>query len=235
MNKKILFLIFTLSVSIVFSQEDMPQKKNILKFSTGYTIGYLKNLSFAPVSKYDYNAVNFQLGYTRTTKRNKLVEFQLGLFDSELETNIIAEPNPRYSKIVLDISSLKRVYNNSNFKIHLGLQSQTNIAAYYKGDYFDAQQKLGIASRFSYAFSDKQSLSSKLTIPIFLFRASSFEDGFYSLGKYQSLLWTTEYNYSLSEHFDITANYNFNYDRLQIFETYRELQHQFNLGINFKF
>ena len=74
-------------MSIVFSQEDTTQKKNSLKFSTGYTFGYLKNLSFASVSKYNHSAINFQLANTRTTKRNKLVEFQLGLFDSELETN----------------------------------------------------------------------------------------------------------------------------------------------------
>ncbi|KAG1658333.1 putative metalloprotease [Nymphon striatum] len=49
--------------------------------------------------------------------------------------------------------------------------------------------------------------------------------------KYQSLLWTMEYKYLLTKNFDLKVNYNFNYDRLQISNAYRELQHQLNLGV----
>ena len=58
---------------------------------------------------------------------------------------------------------------------------------------------------------------------------------FYTLDNYQSVLWDLEYGYKLSNHFDVKAIYNFNYSRLQVPSAYRELQHQLNLGINYKF
>ena len=235
MNKIILSLIFLLSITYTLAQEDSIPKKNSLEFSTGYTNGYLKNLSFAPVARYDYNALNYQLKYKRTTKRDKLFEVQLDYLNTELETNIIPEPNPQYSKIVLNISSLKQVYKNEKLKIHLGLQTQTNVSSFYEWNQYDFQQKLGIAGRFTYQIDEKQSLSSQLTIPLIMLRTSTFDENFYSLGKYQSVLWTTEYKYKLSKKLDLEANYSFNYDRLQISNAFRELQHQINLGINYKF
>ncbi|WP_299800299.1 hypothetical protein [uncultured Maribacter sp.] len=235
MNKIILSLIFLLSITYTFSQEDLIPKKNSLEFSTGYTIGYLKNLSFAPVARYDYSGLNYQLKYNRTTKRDKLFEVELNYLTTELETNIIPEPNPQYSKIVLNISSLKEIYKNEKLKIHLGLQTQTNVSSFNDWKQYDFQQKLGIAGRFTYQIDDKQSLSSKLTIPLVMFRTSTFDENFYSVGKYQSILWTTDYKYTLSKNLDVKANYSFNYDRLQISNAFRELQHQINLGINYKF
>lgn len=235
MNKKFLFLIFVLSISVIIAQESVPQKKNGLQFSTGYTIGYLKNLSFAPVSRYDYSALNYQLEYSRTTKREKLFEVDLSYLDSELETNIIPEPNPQYSKLVLNFSLLKEIYKNEKLNIHLGLQTQTNISSFYSWKQYDFQQKFGIAGRINYRLNSKNSIVSKISIPFILGRISTFEEGFYSLSKYQGFIWTTKYNYILSKHFDLIAHYNFNYDRLQISNAFRELQHQINLGINYKF
>ena len=68
-----------------------------------------------------------------------------------------------------------------------------------------------------------------------MWRTATFEENAYSLGRYQSILWNTTYKYELSKHFDVKATYNFNYDRLQISSAYRELQHQLNVGINYKF
>jgi hypothetical protein len=235
MNKTILSIVFLLSITSVFAQEDSRTKKNSLEFSTGYTNGYLKNLSFAPVVSYDYSGLNYQLKYTRITKRDKLFEVQLYYLDSELETNIIPESNPQYSKVVLNFSSLKQVYKNEKFSIYLGLQTQTNVSSFNDWKQYDFQQKLGIAGRFSYQVDEKQSVSSKLTIPLVMWRTSTFEENFYSIGKYQSVLWTTDYKYTLSKNVDVEASYNFNYDRLQISDAFRELQHQINLGINYKF
>ena len=235
MTKTIFSLVFLLSISNVFAQLDSIPKRNSLEFSTGYTIGYLKNLSFAPVARYNYSGMNYQLKYNRITKRDKLFEVQLDYLNTELKTNIIPEPNPQYSKIVLNVSSLKEVYKNEKLRIHLGLQTQTNVSSFYDWEQYDFQQKLGIAGRFSYQIDDKQSLSSKLTIPFVMWRTSTFEENFYSLGKYQSVLWITDYRYALSNNFDVKVGYNFNYDRLQISNAFRELQHQINLGINYKF
>jgi len=235
MTKIILSLVFLLSISNVFAQSDSIPKINSLEFSTGYTNGYLKNLSFAPISSYEYNALSYQLKYNRTTKGDKLFEVQLDYLNTELETSIIPEPNPQYSKIVLNISSLKQVYKNERLKIHLGLQTQSNVSSFYEWNQYDYQQKLGIAGRLSFQVDNKQSLSSKLTIPFVMWRTSTFEENFYSLGKYQSVLWITDYRYALSNNFDVKVGYNFNYDRLQISNAFRELQHQINLGINYKF
>jgi hypothetical protein len=235
MTKTVISLIFLVSISNVFAQADSLPKKNSLEFSTGYTNGYLKNLSFAPVSSYDYSTLNYQLKYSRTTRREKLFEVQLDYLNTELETNIIPESNPEYSKIVLNFSSLKQVYNNEKLKIHLGVQTQTNVSSFYDWKQYDFQQKLGIAGRFTLQIDDKQSLSSKLTIPLVMWRTSTFEENFYSIEKYQSVFWTTEYKYALSKNLDIEASYNFNYDRLQISDAFRELQHQINFGINYKF
>ena len=235
MNKIILSLIFLLSITYTLAQEDSIPKKNSLEFSTGYTNGYLKNLSFAPVARYDYSGLNYQLKYNRTTKRDKLFVVQLNYISTELETNIIPEPNPQYSKIVLNVSSLKEIYKNQKLKIHLGLQTQSNVSSFNDWKQYDFQQKLGIAGRFTYQIDNKQSLSSKLTIPLVMWRTSTFEENFYFIEKYQSVLWNSEYKYSLSEKLNIKANYSFNYDRLQISNAFRELQHQINLGINYKF
>jgi hypothetical protein len=224
-----------LSYTTGFAQTETNTKKNNLEFSTGYNVGFLKNLDFAPVRNYDYNSLNYQLRYTLTTKREKLFEVQLDYLNSELETNIIPESNPQYSKIVLNFTSLKQVYKNEKVKIHIGLQGQTNVSSYLDWKIYDFQQKLGIASRFTFKIDEKHSLSSKLTIPLIMWRISTFEENLYSLKRYQSVLSSTEYKYALSKKIDLKANYNFNYDRLQISSAYRELQHQINLGINFKF
>ena len=220
---------------LMAQEETINNKKNKLEFSGGYTSGALQNLAFAPVRRYNYNALNYRLKYTRITKREKLVEVQLDYLNSELETIIIPEQNPEYSKIMLSFSALKQIYKNDKLKIHLGLQTQTNASSYFDWEFFDLQQKLGIKAGLNYTLDSKHSINATLTFPFILGRISSFEDGFYSLGKYQSILWTTGYKFTLSRHLDLKANYNFNYDRLQIFEAYREVQHQFNLGINFKF
>ncbi|MDY8136057.1 hypothetical protein [Aquimarina sp. 2201CG5-10] len=232
--RKYVFAILCLSILSLYAQ-DKIQKKNSFEFSTGYNSGFLKNLDFAPVSSYDYNALNYQLRYTRITKREKLFEVQLDYLNSELETHIIPELNPQYSKITLNFSSLKRVFDNNKLTIHLGLQTQTNVSSYLKWQLYDFQQKLGIAGRFTFRVNEKHSLSSKLTLPFILWRTSTFDENFYSLKRYQSVLWSTEYKYKLSNHFDAKVYYNFNYDRLQISNAYRELQQQISLGINFKF
>jgi len=237
MKMKLLFLIVisTLFYNTIFGQTETNAKKNNLEFSTGYNSGSLKNLVFAPVSRYDYNGLNHQLKYTRTSKKENLFEIQLDYLNTELKSDVIPVLNADYSKIGMNFSYLKRVYNKNRFAIHVGLQSQTTISSYINWKAYDFQQKLGIAGRFTFQLDEKQSLSSKLTIPFLMWRTSTFEENFYSLKSYQSLLWSTEYKYKLSNHFDMKVNYNFNYDRLQISNAYRELQHQVNIGINYKF
>lgn len=237
MKIKLLLLIsfFSLSCASIVAQTISNSKQNSLEFSSGYTFGALKNLSFAPVARYDYNALNHRLKYVRTTEKDKLFEVQVDYLDTDLESEAIPALNASYSKVVLNFSYLRPIYTKSKLAIHLGLQSQTNVSGYNQWQVYEAQQKFGVAGRLTYQIAPKHSLSAKLTLPFLMLRVSTFEEKLYSLGKYQSILWNTEYKYSLSEHFDIKASYNFNYDRLQISDAYKELQHQLNLGINFKF
>lgn len=245
MNIKLLFLIsiLTFSYTKTSAQTDIStEKKNQFEFSIGHNSGFLKNLAFAPVSRYGYNGLNHRFKYVRTSKKENLFEGQLDYFNSELKSELIPVLNAGYSKIILNFSYLKRVYNRNRFTIQVGLQTQTNKYSYFQGgilDFepttYDFQQKFGIASRFTFHIDEKQSLSSKLTIPIVMWRTSTFEENLYSLNSYQSVLWTTEYKYELTKHFDVKVNYGFNYDKLQISNAYRELQYQINLGISYKF
>jgi hypothetical protein len=237
MKLKLLFLILisTLFFHNGFGQTQSPQKKNQLEFSTGANLGFLKNIAFSPISRYDYNGLNHQLKYVRTSKNENLFEGQVDYLSSEITSDLIPALNADYSLTVLNLSYLKRVYHKNGFAIHAGLQSQTNQSSYSPSEAYDFQQKLGIAGRFTFQIDEKQSLSSKLTLPFFMWRTSTFEEEFYSLSSYQSVLWSTAYKYTLSNHFDATVNYNFNFHRLQTFNAYRELQHQLSLGINFKF
>jgi len=231
----VLISIFVLSSSTAFAQTQNNSKQNSLEFSSGYTFGALKNLSFAPVVRYDYSTLNYQLKYVRTTHKNKLFEVQLGYLDSELQSEVIPVLDAAYSKMLLNFSYVRPVYTKNKLTIHVGLQSQTNVSGYNQWDAYDAQQKFGLAGRLMFKIDPKQSLSAKLTVPFFMWRVSTFEEELYSLGKYQSLMWNIEYKYRLSKHFDIKAGYYFSYDRLQISNAFRELQQQLNLGINLKF
>ena len=243
-KKYLLISIGIFSFAISYSQNN--ENKNQLKFSTGYNSGALKNLGFAPVYRYDYNGLVYKLNYERTTKKQKLFEIQLDYLSSELKSENIPILNADYEKIGLGISALKKVTHKNNYKLYLGLQSQTSFSVYskktdfdteenFKVNYFDFKQSFGITSKFKYQLNKKQALSTKLTLPIVLLRLSYFDANFLLLNRYQSILWNIDYRYSLSNNFDITIGYDFNYERLQVPITFRELQYQLNLGLNYKF
>jgi hypothetical protein len=237
-------LIFTTAIlSAVSVQAQTTEKKNQLEFSTGYNFGYLKNLEFAPVSMYEYEGSVYKLNYTHTSKKENLFEIKMDYLSSELKTDKLSNLNNDFAKVGLGFSYLKKIYDKDRFVIYGGLQSQTNTSIYSNPntssfnneDYYTLHQEFGITGRFRYQCSEKQYLSSKLTLPVVLLRVTNAEGKFYTIDNYQSVLWELEYGYKLSNHFDVKAVYNFNYARLQVPSAYRELQHQLNLGINYKF
>lgn len=237
-------LIFTTAIlSAVSVQAQTTEKKNQLEFSTGYNFGYLKNLEFAPVSMYEYEGSVYKLNYTHTSKKENLFEIKMDYLSSELKTDKLSNLNNDFAKVGLGFSYLKKIYDKDRFVIYGGLQSQTNTSIYSNPntsslnneDYYTLHQEFGITGRFRYQSSEKQYLSSKLTLPVVLLRVTNAEGKFYTIDNYQSVLWELEYGYKLSYHFDVKAVYNFNYARLQVPSAYRELQHQLNLGINYKF
>jgi len=239
MNIKLLPLILVLLFSYItsFSQTAPRIKKNNIEFSTGHTIGALKNLEIAPLARYDYNGLNYRLNYQRLTKKEKIVELQLDYIQSDLRSALLPDLNLGYERTSLNISYLKKAYAKNNFILHLGLYAQTNISAYSKENNTRslAYQTFGLAGRFAYQINGKHRLSSKLAVPLVLFRGTHASSGIYTLNRYQSILLNLKYTYSFSKRFDATLSYDFNYDRLQIPSAYRELQHQISLGINYKF
>lgn len=237
-------ILFTTAIlSAVTAQSQITPKKNQMEFSVGNNFGFLKNLEFAPVALYEYEGLVYKLGYTHSSTKQNLFEVKLDYLSTELKTDKLSNLNTDYTKFGIGFSYLKQVYNKDKFAVHLRLQSQTNTSIYLNpnnslfnnGDYYTLHQEVGIAGRFSYEVSAKHYLSSKVTLPIVLLRVTNAEGQFYSLDKYQSIMWDLQYGYRLSDHFDIKAVYNFNYARLQVPSAYRELQHQINLGINYKF
>jgi hypothetical protein len=221
-------------VSNAFSQT--TQKKNQLEFSLGYNSGTLKNLELAPVASYEYNDMVYKLNYERTSEKQNIFEVEMDFLPkTEIKTDRLTVFNTEYLKAGLGLSYLKKLYQKDSFTIHLGLQSQSTTSFYYnKSDYFVLHQEFGIAGRFEYLLNEKQYLSSKLTIPFILGRVGG-NATIRSFNRYQSILWNLKYGYELSEHFDLKITYDFIYNRLQLPSAYRELQHQLNIGINFKF
>ncbi|SHF92599.1 hypothetical protein [Flavobacterium johnsoniae] len=236
-------LFTTVVLSAVAVQSQTTEKKNQLEFSVGNNFGFLKNLEFAPVAMYEYEGLVYKLNYTRTSKNENLFEVKLDYLSAGLKTDRLSNLNTDYSKVGLGFSYLKDIYSKDKFTIYVGLQSQTNTSIYSNpntstfnnGDYYTLHQEFGITGKLRYQINENQYLSSKLTLPVVLFRVTNAEGKFYTIDKYQSVLWDLEYGYKLSNHFDVKATYNFNYARLQVPSAYRELQHQLNLGINYKF
>lgn len=228
-------LITTAVLSAVAVQSQTTEKKNQLEFSVGNNFGFLKNLEFAPVAMYEYEGLVYKLNYTRTSKNENLFEVKLDYLSAELKTDRLSNLNTDYSNVGLGFSYLKDIYSKDKFTIYVGLQSQTNTCTFNNDDYYTLHQEFGVAGKLKYQINEKQYLSSKLTLPLFLLRVTNAEGKFYTIDNYQSVLWDLNYGYKLSNHFDVKATYNFNYARLQVPSAYRELQHQLNLGINYKF
>ena len=226
-----------LSYTTGFAQTETHTKKNNLEFSTGYNSGSLLNLELAPVARYNYSGLAYKLIYERTSKKQNIFEVELNfLGKTTLKTNRLSNFNTEILKAGIDFLYLKQVYNKNSLSIHVGLQSRSNVSAFYnESDYFDLHQEFGIASRFKYQLNEKQYLSSRITIPFVLVRLTDVNVNLHSFNNYQSVLWNLKYGYKLSERFDINATYDFNYNRLQVPSAYRELQHQINIGINYKF
>ena len=234
-NPLILIVLCILFFSKSYSQTST--KKNKLEFSTGYNFGALKNLEFAPVSRYDYEGLVYKLNYQRLTKKEKIFEVQLDYLQSELKTDLIPVLNSGYTKIGLRFSSLKPIYTENKLSIHLGLLSLSDISTYDESNSYESiiNQSFAVASRFSYQIDERQALFSRLAVPVVLFRSTPSSSDIYSLGSYQGVLWNIGYQYSLSDHFDLKFSYDFSYDRLQISSAFREVQHQFSFGFSYKF
>ncbi len=230
-------LFFVLFFTQGFSQTTSDIEKNNIEFSVGYNTGALKNLQFAPVARYDYNGLVYKLTYERQTQSANQFTATLHYLTSELQTDRIPVLNLDYSKIGLEISYLKRLYDRNQFSIHAGLQSRSVISIYSKENQNRTitDQSFGIASQFSYVINDKHAVFSKLAVPVTLLRVTNSDAGLYSLNRFQSTSWNIGYTYNLSRQLDLNLSYDFNYDRLQIQNSFREVQYQFNLGLNFKF
>ena len=239
MKIKLLFLNITLFLFYYsgFGQEGTTQSKNQFEFSIGYNFGALKNLEYSPISRYDYNGLIYKLNYKRKTRKQNLFEVQFDHLTSELETDIIPVLNLDYSKTRLGFSYLKKIPTKNKLLLHLGLHSQSNVSKYSKNNNYRLliDHAFGVASRFSYQISENQNFSSKIIIPMVSLRINDTDANIYSLNRNQSILLDLGYEYSLSNQFDLKLSYDFNYDRLQISNAFRELQHQINFGINYKF
>lgn len=232
------FFIITLSVlSLSTAHSQTPRKRNRLEFSIGYNSGSLKNLELAPVAKYNYNGVQYKFHYERISRKQNVFEIELDFLPkTEIKTGRLSFFNTEILKTGMNFSYLKQLHNKNSLSIHLGIQSLSNISFFYnKSDYFYFHQEFGITSRFQFQLNKKQYLSSRITIPFLLLRVTNAKATTRSFNRYQSILWNFKYGYVLSKHFDLKLTYDFIYNRLQVPSAYREIQHQINLGITYKF
>lgn len=229
-----------LAVALLFFLSDFNAQsnfKNTFEFSSGFNIGALKNLEIAPVSKYKYEGVVYKFGYQRNTKEDNLFTIQFDYLNVKLLSEVIPALNLDYAKTGMQVSYLKKIHNHNKSSIHLGLESFSNIST-YKSFHASNQvlnQSFGVQSQFSYQFTTKHFLYSKVSVPLLLFRVTHGKSGVYSLKEYQGVLWNFNYNYVLNDNWQFKASYDFNYDRLRIPTAFREVQYQLSFGVNYKF
>ena len=116
-------IIFLFCFKNGFSQTEINSKeKNQLEFSTGYTFGSLKNLDLAPVARYDYSGIIYNLSHRRRSKKQNIFEVGLNfLNETALETERLPILNTEILKGGIDVSYLKKLYTNDALSIHLGL------------------------------------------------------------------------------------------------------------------
>ena len=234
LNQLLLNLVCIVSFSMSYAQT--ASKTNQFEISVGYNSGVLTNLELAPVARYNYNTLTYKFHYQRTIEKRSIFKIELNVLPkTELKTKRLAIFNTEILKTGINVSYLKQFYNKSALSIFLGLESLSNISFFYnKSDYFDFHQKFGITGHFKYRLNEKQQLTSELTIPFVLLRVTDADGTVRSFNRYQSVIWNLKYGYMLSDNFNLKLTYSFNYSRLQIPSTYRELQHQINLGITYK-
>jgi len=235
--RRLLFILIALSFYNLGFAQIQRESNNRFEFSTGYNIGALKNLEYAPLSRYDYQGPVYKLGYEHSTKNKKIFRVQLDFLTTELLSDLIPVLNLDYIKLGLNIQYLKQAFSTDRFSIHAGLRSRSNVSIYTTSNFDGAviDHSFGLASQFGYRINEKQALFSSLSIPVVLFRVTDRDSGIYSFNRYQSALFNMGYKHSLSKYLDFKFSYDFNYDRLQISNAFREIQYQFNLGLNFKF
>ena len=92
MHKKLLLtiLISVFFYTIGFAQTQPNTDTNDkLEFSTGYNSGVLKNLEFAPVSRYNYTGLVHNLGYERINKNHNLFNIELNFLTAKAESDRI--------------------------------------------------------------------------------------------------------------------------------------------------
>ncbi|WKN45512.1 hypothetical protein [Tunicatimonas pelagia] len=163
------------------------------------------------------------------------MEFNLQHWDSALESEKIPALNLDYRSDRLWFSYLYPVTNQNNWAGHVGFSLQTIGVAFGELVAAELQQKISVAGRVNFQLHDRHAINSQLSVPLLLFVFGNLDTDFYPSHRYQGYIFNVAYHYSLSNRFDLVAQFHSRYDRLKSENIFRELQNRVAIGVDFKF
>lgn len=236
LNSLVLSIIAAFFMTTSFAQTEVA--RNQIDFNIGYTTGAYKNLILSPVVLYRYNNPVLSLGYTRKTKKARILAFRLKHWNTTLESEKIPQLNLNYSNSSLRIDYLFPTIEKEKLTLYTGFFSQTAEVLQKSEETLIAgelRQKFALTGMLRYELNERHALSAQLSIPFFWLVHGNLDSDIYSFKRYQGYNYRLGYEAKLTNKFDLSLAYSAIYDRIQSNNVFRELQNQLTVGIHYNF
>lgn len=256
-TQTILFFLI-LSCVQVFSQRENTNYKNGIGIQINpISIGYLKDSNFSPLNNSE-KGIEFGLSYFRQKKNTFLLELRFGHNNISTANIDFLATTHLQGNLILDYHFNKNT-NNEKLKYFFGPQYKFNFN--FISDNRDLVFSYSVAHNFSavggikYQLSDRHSLVSSLSLPIFSLIIQPPYNGFnealevnsdkplklitdgkfLSFNKYQAFNFAFNYTYLLSKRLDLMLGYELHYQRINDLHLFIHAQHQFLLKTTINF
>ncbi len=256
--KSIIVMIVCLISNYISAQNKDISINNNLNITVGMNNGNLKDVNFSPLN-YSHSGMVFGLEYQKVSNKNKF-SVSVDYYNSMLETEAST-----YFDSDLTIVNLKTSYlwnlNTNNNKLHLYLggefHANVNYINYNDKDAYSflAAYSLKLKSSITYNFNDKHRLNSSVGIPFITLLVQPPYNGFDEQlqenedqplklltdgeialpNNYLAVNWDITYSVNISKRFTPLIKYQFNYQEASKSHTFKQVQNQIVLGLNYKF
>jgi len=240
---------------------DKPIKKNKINLLLGLESGYLKDINFSPLN-YSTNGYALELGYEQQLKNDHLLFFSAnallrGKISSPFSEGFTSARYPwdfELGYLANMPNSLPRTNTRLGGQFHsyldLVFHQGTESVTFFILHSFD------VTGSVSKDIGDKHRIKSSLSLPVFglLVRPPHtgwdifidengdgnrlrifFRGDWATLNNFFAFNWNIRYQYALSPHWDLLANYQLRYYRTQVLKTAIIPSNQFTIGTTFKF
>ena len=236
LNSCILSIIAAFFITASFAQTEGA--RNQIGFNIGYATGAYKNLTLSPVVMYKYNNPVLALGYTRKTKKDRILAFSLKHWNTTLESEKIPQLNLNYSNSSLRVDYLFPTLQKDELTVYTGFFSQTAEVLQKSEETLiagEVRQKFALTGMLRYELNERHAFSAQLSIPFFWLVHGNLDSDIYSFKRYQGYNYRLGYEVTLTNKFDLTLAYSAIYDRIQSNNVFRELQNQLTFGVHYNF